>query len=149
MDRLPKDIRGIIYKYIFDHNYFKVMKQYHDVWLNDENLHYQYPNDYIYWFDREQCSWGPGQVANYRLLDIPRTDYRYIYKMRGECAKRTVSNELPTRYKYTGFPFIDYTRVEQFAPNHTIGANKPDQGYQHCTAEQTLSIPNLGTLTLQ
>ncbi len=59
---LPKDILGIVYRYVFDYNYSRLMKQYADVWLNGENSY-----DRIFWDDgRSRFKSWSYCVANWR-----------------------------------------------------------------------------------
>ncbi len=121
MDRLSKDVRGIIDKYIFDYNYSKVKEQYRANWLNDDESDKRAIN----WSDKWTCFClgNDAPIVNYRKLDnIRAPEHAYIYKLHGKI-RRLISYDLSTRYKYTGFPFIDYTRVELPVSNRTNGSN--------------------------
>jgi hypothetical protein len=66
MDVLPKDIRSIIYRYLFVCTYDTVVHQYREQWLTDRDEARQH-NHQIYWDDAESlfCT-RENYVANYR-----------------------------------------------------------------------------------
>lgn len=61
MDVLPKDIVGIVHRYLFDYNYSRLVKQYVDTWINGR----------FYWDEHKHVfrsfSSG-GYIANWRLI---------------------------------------------------------------------------------
>ncbi len=67
LEALPKDLIGIVDRYLFDYRYALVRQEYERVWLND----YLNTTDTIFWdlFYNEFCTMHR-YVANYRDLTL-------------------------------------------------------------------------------
>ena len=81
MDVLPKDVRAIIYRYLFASTYEAVIHQYREQWLTDRNEARQH-NHRIYWDDGGSlfCT-RENYVANYRtsrrIADFDREIFHF------------------------------------------------------------------------
>ena len=87
--RLPKDVRSIVYRYLFDYNYQRLMGQYRSVWLVEAFM----------WSVDEVCFVSkryPMLMANWRSLD-ELTKMSLIYGF----ASNSVGQKVPRRYVYS------------------------------------------------
>ena len=77
MDRLPKDVQLIVYRYLFTYTYRDVMIQYRDIWLNHMRAPSTHNRRKMYWSEVAQGFFRCGSyssVANWR-----RQRYRPSY----------------------------------------------------------------------
>ena len=96
VDDLPKDVTLIVYRYVFDSNYKRLVQQYTAIWLNDYTMGIN--NGMIFWTDLYQSFMvvivrGPvitsAMVANWRIF--PGGSVRRLYDRTNIC-------ELPRGY---------------------------------------------------
>lgn len=106
-DNLTRDIKQIVYRYLFDINYGKVKREYSEVWINkfldnsNEPAYYWDEGQSLFYvlgyddngeFD-SQTAFG----ANYRPLHKLNMLHSYIYKFDGTY----INVRLPAHYHYS------------------------------------------------
>ena len=89
--QLPRDVRSIIYRLLFESDYSRLRNQYRDVWLTGKYIWY----DTYGYFTTNDSAMAP-LIANWRNLDIG-VIYSKIYSFEGP----SVGQYVPRRYGYS------------------------------------------------
>ncbi len=87
---LPKDISGVVYRYVFDYSYSRLKQQYKDIWLNcpviNDLLVDGSKLDAIYWNDNSSSfETSSRRTANWRTWYDEDEDVYNFYTGNRSC----------------------------------------------------------------